>query len=152
MSFNLFATELGKRESGGKYDIVNKWGFMGKYQFGKPRLYDLGYSLDGWHPKDRPMKTYLSKVKFLTNPELQEKIFLKHVKDLKKQITKKYSQYFGTKVDGITITLSGLIAGAHLLGMGGVSAFLRGEAGEDALGTSIREYVSKFANHNLDDV
>ena len=40
-----FLTAIGHMESGNRYDIVNKWGYMGRYQFGKSTLRTLGYKV-----------------------------------------------------------------------------------------------------------
>ena len=151
-SYKDFRDALGFRESGGKYDSVNTFGFMGKYQFGKPRLYDLGYSIDGWHPKNRPQKTYLTVKEFLGSAPMQEMVFLKHIGQLKRIIIKRYSKYIGKKILNIEVTLSGLVAGAHLKGLGGVKQFLRGINNRDGYGTEIVEYVSKFGGYHLDEV
>ena len=145
-----FIQALGARESGNKYDCENAYGFLGRWQFGKPRLYDAGYSLDNWSPKFRPKERLISKQYFLDNVgNIQDKVMLWHVWNLLEQIEKKYSDYYGKKINGITITLSGLIAGAHLKGMGGVKQFLKGKDNADALGTKISEYIKKFGGYNL---
>ena len=38
---DLFLHDMGHRESGNRYDIVNQFGYMGKYQFGKATLRTL---------------------------------------------------------------------------------------------------------------
>ena len=151
-SYKDFRDALGFRESGGRYDSLNSFGYMGKYQFGKPRLYDLGFSIDGWHPKGRRQKAYLTKKEFLNTPSLQEMLFLKHVAQLKHLITKRYSKHFGKKILGIEVTLSGLVAGAHLKGLGGVRQYLRGINNKDGYGTEIVEYVKKFGGYHLEEV
>ena len=35
---NDFLDALGHRESGNRYDVINKFGYLGKYQFGKATL------------------------------------------------------------------------------------------------------------------
>src|SRR5210317_2016572 len=40
-----FLDAIGFRESGNRYDITNKWGYMGKYQFGRSTLKGLGFTL-----------------------------------------------------------------------------------------------------------
>ena len=57
---NRFLNDIGFRESGNRYDITNKWGYMGKYQFGKTTLKGLGFKV--------------TKQEFLNNPQLQEDI------------------------------------------------------------------------------
>jgi hypothetical protein len=148
--FNEFRKALYKRESGGKYNIKNKWGYLGAAQFGKERLWDLGLSVNGWKPKNGVVKKVITEDQFLSNPELQDAIFELHVKDILNKVIKKYSHYLNTTINGIKITDSGCVAGVHLKGWGGLSKFLiNHDDNTDALGTPISEYISKFGGYNL---
>ena len=40
-NMDLFLLDLGFQESGNRYDVVNRFGYMGKYQFGKSTLRTL---------------------------------------------------------------------------------------------------------------
>ena len=145
-----FINDLGYRESKNRYDVVNPYGFLGRWQFGKPRLYDAGLSIDNYSPKGMNKRRLYGKKHFLANRDnIQDKIMHWHVYNLADSLNKKYSGYYGTFIDGIEITLSGLVAGAHLLGPGGVKQFLKGENGTDANGTKISEYISKFGGYEL---
>lgn len=154
-SYYQFREDLGKRESSGNYSCVNSFGFLGKYQFGKPRLYDLGWSIDGWHPKGKPIRKYLKKSEFLSNRILQDQLFYDHVKRYKYYAEKHFSIHLGKTIQGIWITLSGMIAGAHLQGWGnskdpGVRQFLEKEVDDlDGYGTKLSEYVRDFAGYDL---
>jgi len=64
---------------------------------------------------------------------------------------RKYSKYLGKTINGIEITISGLVAGAHLKGLGGVRKFLKGKDNADAYGTKISEYIEKFGGYDLSD-
>lgn len=64
---------------------------------------------------------------------------------------RKYSKYLGRTINGIEITISGLVAGAHLKGIGGVRKFLKGKDNADAYGTKISEYIKKFGGYDLND-
>jgi len=145
-----FIQALGARESGNKYDIENAFGFLGRWQFGKARLYDAGYSLNNYSPKFEPKKHLISKKYFLDNVgNIQDKVMLWHVYDLVAQIEKKFPDSLNKTVNGIKITLSGLVGGAHLKGMGGVKRFLKGDDNADAMGTKISEYIKKFSDYSL---
>ena len=149
-TYQDFLTDLGKRESGNKYDIENKFGFLGRWQFGKPRLWDLGLSIDGWKPKGGIVKRVVSKRYFLEHPELQNAIMDLHVREILNKVVKKYSHYLNTVINGIKITDSGCVAGVHLKGWGGLSKFLIDHNDNtDALGTPISEYIGKFGGYNL---
>ena len=153
--FEQFASAMREQESGNDYSVVNKEGYMGAYQFGKERLYDLGYSLDGYAPKGKPRKTVLPKNIFLSDHFLQEKLFRIHCSLWKTYANKHYAEFIGSIVLGIEITLSGLVAGLHLLGPGsdarpGVTQFLqRGIVGKDGNKTPVTLYLSKFSNYDF---
>ena len=82
-----------------------------------------------------------------------------HKQDLAmKQLLKNNKAYLGDYIDkwvgkkkkGINITLSGLLAGAHLLGPSNVKAFLdNGTVTKDGYGTPITEYIKKFGGYNV---
>ena len=59
----LFLHSIGERESSNRYDVVNSYGYMGKYQFGKATLRGLGYRV--------------TQEEFLNSPDLQEKASIK---------------------------------------------------------------------------
>jgi len=149
-NFDDFKEDLGMRESTGDYHCVNAWGFMGKYQFGKPRLWDLGISIDSYMPADQTPaqcgKIILTVEEFLLDRTLQDKIFKLHVIKHLKYLRKKYTQYIPI------YTESGLVAGVHLKGFGGLREFLKGEDNEDGLGTKISEYVEMFSGYDLSDL
>lgn len=141
-----FREAIGERESGGNYYIVNDWGFLGKYQFGKPRLYDLGYSVNGWHPSGQNLKQFITIGDFLTNRELQDDLFLKHVTLILRRLRKEYKKAIRK------YTESGLVAGVHLKGLGGLKDFLNGNDNSDGYGTKISEYINKFAGYDLSEL
>ena len=87
--------DIGFRESSNRYHITNKYGYMGKYQFGMKTLKSLG------------IKT--TKKEFLNNPELQEKAMLLLLKDNKRILRKLIKKYEGKYLHGIYITKSGRI-------------------------------------------
>lgn len=155
--YKEFVDALGKRESDNDYKCVNKFGFVGRWQFGKPRLYDMGISLDGWHPSSRPKLKVVTQREFLNDPKLQDAIMLKHVKAWLSVIRRKYKSYEGKTIADIYITESGMVAGLHLKGEGsakypGLRQFLEtGTNNVDGLGTGITEYISKFGGYDLRD-
>jgi hypothetical protein len=155
--FLEFAIALGNRESNNNYKCVNSLGYLGRWQFGKPRLYDCGISLDGWKPKDRPALKVVSKEEFLNSPDLQDKIFTLHIDKWLRVIENKYKKYDGVLRGRNIITVSGMVAGLHLKGEGsakypGLRQFLEtGQSNQDGYGTEITEYVYKFGGYDLYD-
>lgn len=136
-STSLFLSAIGRRESSNRYWVVNSYGYMGKYQFGRKTLNKLGFK-------------HITNKQFLNSPKIQEqamKALLKHnQKLLKKQIAK----YSDTVHNGVFITESGLLAAAHLGGAGNVKKWLRrGKDFRDGYGTSIKEYLILFGGYNI---
>ena len=155
--FNDFRDALGFRESGNRYNVVNTYGYVGRYQFGKERLWDLGISLNGWKPsgwKSNGWKWYnrdkITVEKFLADKKLQDTLFSLHVDLLMDIVKKRFIDYLNRKIGGVMITESGLVAGMHLKGEGGVKRFLEsGKSNVDGYGTEITEYINKFSGYCL---
>ena len=64
-------------------------------------------------------------------------------------------KYVGKTIKGIYITESGLIAGAHLLGVGNVKKFLKSNGRKiprDGYGTPITEYLSRFSGYDISEI
>lgn len=135
-SYIGFKEALGFKESGGNYFIVNTFGYLGKYQFGKSTLKMIGIH----NPSH-----------FLETPELQEKAFLANAERNKWILRKDIERFVGKTINGIHITESGILAAAHLAGPGNVKKYLRsyGSNGfSDAYGTSIEHYIKKFSGYD----
>ena len=135
-----FKDALGFKESRGNYFSVNDFGYLGKYQFGKETLKVIGI----YTPNQ-----------FLYNPELQERAFLANTSRNKWILRKDISRFVGKRINGITITESGILAAAHLAGPGSVKKYLRsyGRTGfSDAYGTSISNYMKRFSGYDTSEV
>jgi len=150
--FKEFADALGYRESRNNYQSLNVYGYMGRWQFGMARLCDLGYTerkagMTGYSNMAFQWKTGYSQEYFLNNPDFQDKV---HCNDLIKSINARFSNYLGKVVNNVEITLSGLVAGAHLGGLGNVNHFLANAYdSSDANGTRISDYIREFGGYNL---
>ena len=131
-----FLDAIGHRESTNRYDVVNPWGYMGRYQFGRSTLKGLGYDV--------------SKKEFLSNPELQEKAMLSLLKHNKEKLQKYIDVFDGKTINGIYITESGILAAAHLGGQGSVRRYFRnGKVFRDGNGTKITSYMDKFSGYDI---
>jgi len=134
-----FKEALAFKESQGKYSRVNTLGYMGKYQFGRSTLRSL----------------HINPNKFLKDPILQEKVFLANVKRNKWHLRKEIKRFSGKRIKGIKITESGILAAAHLGGVGAVKKFLYsyGKKGSsDAYGATVAYYLRKFSDYDLSDI
>ncbi|MDO6812197.1 peptidoglycan-binding protein LysM [Tenacibaculum soleae] len=135
-----FKEALAFKESQGKYRIVNKLGYLGKYQFGRETL--------------KRFRIYNTQ-NFLKTPELQEKAFIAYCKVNKWILRKDIKRSVGKTINGIKITESGILAAAHLSGAGNVKKYLRSNGVirfNDAFGTSIKSYMKKFANYDVSNI
>jgi hypothetical protein len=135
-SFVGFKEALAFKESRGNYFTVNSLGYLGKYQFGKGTLRLLGI-----HNTEE----------FLKNPELQEKAFIANAERNKWILRRDIKRFVGKKINGVTITESGILAAAHLAGPGSVKHYLRSygtDNFEDAYGTTIEYYMKKFSGYD----
>jgi len=131
-----FKEALGFKESQGRYSVINEYGYMGKYQFGKSTLKMIGiYNTQS----------------FLSDSRLQEEAFTANTSRNKWILRKDIGRYVGRYMNGVKITESGILAAAHLAGAGNVKKYLRSGGAvqfQDAFGTSIRYYLKKFSGYD----
>lgn len=135
-SYIGFKEALGFKESRGDYSVINKFGYLGKYQFGKNTLKLIGiYDASN----------------FIYDSHLQEKAFSANTSRNKWILRRDINNFVGTYVGGIKITESGILAAAHLAGAGNVKKYLRSGGAvtfSDAFGTSIEYYLKKFSGYD----
>lgn len=135
-SFNGFKEALAFRESGGRYDIVSSFGYLGKYQFGKS-------TLKRFNIHDVQL--------FLDSPELQEDTFMAYCSLNKWILRKEIKKKVGKTINGVLVTESGILAAAHLAGSGNIKEYLRTNGQyrfKDAFGSSMQHYLIKFAGYD----
>jgi len=155
-----FLTDLGARESGGKYNILNKFGYAGKYQMGEAALIDAGYYKkpsgrynNDWSGIFTGKDGIKSIQDFLNNPTAQENAQIIYKKKQWKYLKAVGAdKYIGKIINGYKITPSGLLAGAHLKGAGSVINYLKSNGqkiDKDAFGTSVESYIKKFSGYDV---
>lgn len=131
-----FLNKIGHYESSNDYTKVNRLGYMGRYQFHRKTLKLIGIKA--------------TRKEFLSSPTLQEEAMRKLLTENKKSLNYFIHKYEGKKVRGIYITESGVLAAAHLGGVGNVVQWFRtGDDFKDANGTSITKYMKVFSGYNL---
>lgn len=139
-SFTGFAQKMAYKESRGILHLVNPYGYMGKYQFGRSTLRTVGiYDFQ----------------EFLRNAEWQDEAFKALIARNKWELRKEIEKYCGRVINGVEITESGLVAAAHLGGAGSVKKYLRsnGRNGfKDGFGTSLSSYIRKFSNYDISHI
>lgn len=146
INFKSYADALAKRESSGNSSIVNKFGYLGKYQMGVGALIDAGLVKPGTPTMNNNVLNNpsvwlngLSKKEFLSNESLQDKAF-------KAYTLKNYSYLLsnGTLKPGDPPEkIAGALAAAHLKGPGAAKMLVnRGVDSSDAFGTSALSYMN----------
>ena len=141
----VFLYALGQRESSNNPDTFNTLGYIGKYQFGKLALKDVG--LD-----------HVSYEKFVEDrsifpEELQDSAVIKLMKLNEKRLEQLIDKYEHKVIAGIYITRSGILAAAHLSGARNVQKFFRSNGHHnpaDAYGTKLSDYLKEFSGYNID--
>jgi hypothetical protein len=149
---------------------------MGKYQFGEPLLIDLGYykadvfygngaDKNYWRGTWTGKRGINSQEQFKNSPDVQEAAIREafhlnwqRVNSTLEAEGESVNNYIGqskTFVDNgvsktITISLSGILTGAHLRGPYGVAnLLLNDEVSHDEFGTSILRYMEEYGGYNV---
>jgi len=160
IAYTDFLAALRMRESSGNYQVVNPYGYLGAYQFGEGALIDLGYVVnDGnWQNNDYSGGwTGLNGV-HSTQDFLNSKVAQDLAADAWFPLMWSYlvgvgaDDWLGKTISGISLTASGLIAGAHLLGQHVVLDWLKSGGGVDPVdqfGTPVSEYIGMFNGYLL---
>ena len=134
--YYAFLNDIGHRESGNRYRVVNKYGYMGRFQFGKSTL--------------RTLKIKVDKETFLSNPQLQDYAMHKLLCYNQNKLKYYIDNFEGQIVHGILVTESGILAAAHLGGAGSVKRWFRkGKIKVDGNGVPITNYMQMFSGYEL---
>ncbi|WP_374470740.1 calcium-binding protein [Phenylobacterium sp.] len=153
---------LGQNESGNNYAFVSSVGYLGRFQFGEEALQAVGFYrgndgtpqidfIGGWTEKAASYGVY-DKASFLASPAAQDAAQQAWFENIHSDLQKlDLVKYVGQWVDGGQVTMSGLIAGAHLVGVWNLKDYLATNGGmnmRDPYGTPVSEYVKKFAGYD----
>ena len=127
---------IGHRESSNNYSVINEFGYMGRYQFGRATLKGLGIDV--------------TKEEFISDHRLQERAMHMLLSHNQKKLKRYIKKYEGQIIHGILVTESGILAAAHLAGQGNVRKFLKnGFVFEDGNGTKMTSYMKQFGGYIL---
>ena len=165
-----FLIALGEQESGGEknpYFCKNKFGYVGRYQMGEQAMAEMGIYKKKADPNTKSVNYnndwtgFFVKNKYgienlwdyRTSPEKQDLLQADYKKKEWITITKMgLNKYVGKIINGTTITESGMLAGSHLVGVGGLKKYLISNGTndvKDGTGTRISYYIKKFEGYNV---
>ena len=134
-----FMRRVGKAEGSGSYEAVSNRGYLGLYQFHPNTLKSMGFDV--------------SKEEFLSNPSLQDSAMIAYMRVNAKGLQKVIKEFNKTYYNGVYVTKAGILAGAHLVGMGGVLSYFYPEKYNyktvDGNGVHVSNYMEKFAGYYL---
>ena len=137
-----FLEAIAHFESNNRYDVVNPYGFLGRYQFSPITIRHLGYDI--------------LNEDFLRNKRLQDEVMLAYMRENYISLRPYIEQYNNTNYKGIYITTSSILAGAHFAGATGMRRFLLSRPDSvgktDANGMTLRRYMTKFSDYNVEEV
>lgn len=135
----LFLDTIAQRESRGNHLIINRYGCLGKYQFKRSTLDHIGFS-------------DITDSAFLNNPDIQDSAMIVLLKANKRILGKYIDSFDGVMLDSVLITKSGMLAGAHLVGAGGVLSYLRQDSvyrTYDGNNVHVSQYIDEFKSYDL---
>ncbi len=158
-TYEQFLEDLARSESSGSYQSVNKeTGYLGKYQMGKLALIDSGYYREDGSSNNSFLDKYWtgkdgvkSKHEFLNTHQAQENAIRAYMRvQWQYLLNAGVDRYIGETRFGLMITVSGALAGAHLVGWTKVGPFVkRGAIAYDGSKppVPITKYIQKFSGY-----
>ena len=169
-TYDQFFHDLAVRESVGVFDpsaspnyqALGDGGlnYLGAYQFNEWTMINLGYykvdsnpDVNTWESAFFTGKDGINNIQdYLNNPAVQDKAAHDWMNDWVWGFVKSYGldHYIGQNIDGINITASGLLAGAHLRGADAVQTFITSGGAndpQDPYGTPVSQYLSHFSGY-----
>jgi hypothetical protein len=154
--YDDFRNAIAQKESTNNYSLNEETGYWGRYQLDYGTLNDIG-----WMNKDKKGNPYwtdkakahgvTSLATFLSNHAAQDTAFdLVFKRYWEQLVTKGATAYIGQKYMGVTVTTSGLLAAAHLVGAGGITMGLQnGVEKYDYYGTSASSYMKDYGGYKI---
>ncbi len=154
-----FFAAIRLRESSGNYHAVNTLNYLGAYQFGEAALVDLGLAVRDANPFNNDYSLGFTgkfgvstKAEFLASAAAQDAAADEWWSLLWARVRHADIEIYDQQVlNGVRLTKTGMIAASHLLGTGALVKFIQSggtDAGRDAYGTTLTEYLKLFADYD----
>lgn len=149
-----FLHDLAARESGLKPSAMNRYGYVGLFQMGEAALQDAGYyrgdltRRNDWTGVWTGRDGVSSLADFFARPDAQVQAIAAYHNGLVAQIRRSgLDGAIGSTIGGVEVTLSGLVAGAHLVGLGNLQSFVNSSGStlpRDGNGVPITTYMAEL--------
>jgi len=160
-----FMYAIRMKESSNDYSKINPSNYIGAYQFGEEALKTLGiyyqegdqdvvYKKNDWGGYIKKNKYGITSISdFLSSKEKQDAVMIAMINKNWEMINDyKLEGYIGKTIAGVEMTVSGMIAGAHLVGIGNLRKFLKSNGKiipHDGNRTLITEYIENYGGYDL---
>ncbi|MFT3950864.1 MAG: RHS repeat-associated core domain-containing protein [Oscillospiraceae bacterium] len=152
IGFRSFLNALSISESSGNYKAKNEYGYLGRYQMGNLSLQEaeLMDSSGSWTSYANGLGIFCED-DFLNSKPVQNLAIAKAMaKSWSYIVSYGLDKYIGKTKFNVTITESGLLAAAHLIGAKGLKDALKNNNDTaDANGTTVSKYLSLYAGYNI---
>lgn len=155
-----FLHDLAVHESGLNPSAVNSYGYVGLFQMGEGALQDAGYyrgdltRSNDWTGAWTGLGGVTNLADFYAHPDVQVQAIVAYHNRLLAQIhAYGLDNAVGHSIGGVGVTLSGLVAGAHLVGIGNLQRFVNSGGStipRDGNGVPITSYIAELGNCTLD--
>ena len=159
-----FLEDLAKSESSGNYLAKNTKGYLGKYQMGEEALVDAGYYYrrpegekytNKWDNGFTGVDDIYSEEDFLNDPIAQENAVRAYQHAVWGYIKNEAEKNDGKIINGIKMTKSGMLAGAHLVGHADLKRYLKSNGTyipRDANLVSVEKYIKNYAGYDISEI
>ncbi len=154
-----FLHDLSMRESRLDPSARNPFGYVGLFQMGEAALQDAGYyrgdatRANDWSGTWTGLGGITSLADFHARPDVQVQAIVAYHNRLVSQIRRSWlDRSIGATVAGVPITLSGLVAGAHLVGIANLQAFVNSSGAtvpRDGNNVPITRYIADLGGCDL---
>lgn len=141
-----YLEKIAKKESSGDWTKINQLGYIGKYQFGRIAIEDVGLNTKSLNSKN------FKKNPLIWSEKEQDHAMIKLLRNNIKYLGKYLHKYVGKEINGIELTKSGLLAASHLVGAKEVKKYLNSGGKyipKDGNGTSLEEYIKNFGDFEI---
>ena len=156
-----------KLESNHKWDVANRYGYLGKYQIGRNALLDLGYDsvwVEQLHQSIyedsdttiiedvvKIRKFYYFDLSLFPKAKQEEAIKKFLAKNEKVYLKKHIKKYVGKEIGGVRITKAGILS-ASFIGTGYIDKYLSSNGKinlGDGNGHTVKDRLRMFENYEI---